>query len=316
MAVSLTSRVGARLPLADALLVACVASWGFNATVMKYALGDGGFTPLSYMAPRFAIATVLFVWVARAKIGSLSLDRGDVKRMAIWGATAIATNQIGFAWSFEYASATTVSLLFGTLPIFAGLYSELLGVERLGSRRWLAALVSFSGVSLVAIGATGGVEGSIGGILLCLYAPASFALYSITLAPLVRKHGTYRVNAIASLFCLPVLMLAAVPDLVRTDWGSITWLAWLCLPYSALLAYAITNLIWFVAVVRVGAARASIYANLQPFLGAVFALVVLGERESWLGWVGGGVIGAGIVLSKLRVKRRAAPLEAAVPPHE
>jgi drug/metabolite transporter (DMT)-like permease len=295
-----TTRARGLLPAADVLLFLCVASWGFNATVTKYALGDGGFTPLSYTGPRFAIATLVFVVVARAKIGSLRLDRADMKKLAIWGALAIASNQIGFAWSFEFASATTVSLLFGTLPIFAGIYSELLGVEKLGSRRWVAALVSFSGVALVAIGAVGGVDGSIGGILLCLYAPASFALYSITLAPLVRKHGTYRVNAIASLFCLPVLLLAAVPEMARVEWGAITPLAWGCLAYSALAAYAITNLIWFVVVDRVGAARASVYANLQPFLGAVFALLILSESVTWLQWVGGAAIAGGIVLAKLR----------------
>jgi drug/metabolite transporter (DMT)-like permease len=306
-------RVRGRVPTADVLLFACVASWGFNATVTKYALGDGGFTPLSYAGPRFAIATLVFVAVAHAKIGTLRLERGDLKRLALWGTLAIATNQIAFAWSFDFASATTVSLLFGTLPIFAGIYSELFGVEKLGTRRWFAAFVSFSGVALVALGATGGIGGSIGGILLCLYAPASFALYSITLAPLVRKHGTYRVNALASLFCLPVLLLASVPELTRVDWGAITGLAWACLMYSALAAYAITNLIWFVIVDRGGVARASIYANLQPFLGAIFALLVLSEVVTWLQWAGGAAIAGGIVLAKLRT--RATPeIEAA--PHE
>ena len=124
----------------------------------------------------------------------------------------------------------------------------------------------------------GGLSASLGGIFLALYAPASFALYSIALAPLVRTYGTFRVNALASLFCLPVLLTAAIPELIQTDWEAIDGLAWAGLVYSALLAYALTNLMWFVAVARVGAARASVYANLQPFLGAVFALVLLSEE--------------------------------------
>jgi drug/metabolite transporter (DMT)-like permease len=279
------------------MLLFCVTVWGFNFTVSKYAL-EHGFSPLSYAAPRFAIATVLFVVIAYVREGDLRLERRDLLRVAFWGAVAIASNQIGFMWSFEFASASTVALIFGTLPIFAGIFSQLLGVDRLGTRRWLAAAVSFSGVALVALGAVGALSASPAGIFLALYAPASFALYSITLAPLVRKYGTFRVNALASLFCLPVLLAAALPDLLRTDWGEIDGLAWAGLAYSALLAYAITNLMWFVAVARVGAARASVYANLQPFLGAVFALLVLGEDMSTLQFAGGFVIGAGILLAR------------------
>ncbi len=305
-----------RLRSADAMLLFCVTVWGFNFTVSKYALGHG-FSPLSYAAPRFAIATVLFVAIAYIREGDLRLERRDLRRVAFWGAIAIASNQVGFLWSFEFASASTVALLFGTLPIFAGIFSQVLGVDRLGSRRWLAAAVSFSGVALVAVGAVGGLSASLGGIFLALYAPASFALYSIALAPLVRTYGTFRVNALASLFCLPVLLTAAIPELIRTDWEAIDGLAWAGLVYSALLAYALTNLMWFVAVARVGAARASVYANLQPFLGAVFALVLLSEEMGALQWAGGIAIAAGIVLGRLRVGRRAeqAP-ELTSPPHE
>jgi drug/metabolite transporter (DMT)-like permease len=304
-----------RIPSADAMLLFCVTVWGFNFTVSKYALGHG-FSPLSYATPRFAMATVLFVVIAYVREGDLRLERRDLGRVAVCGAVAIASNQIAFMWSFEFASASTVALIFGTLPIFAGIFSQLLGVDRLGTRRWLAAAVSFSGVALVALGAVAGLSASLGGIVLSLYAPASFAFYSIILAPLVRKYGTFRVNALASLFCLPVLLVAAVPQLVQTDWGSIDGLAWAGLVYSALLAYAITNLLWFVAVARVGAARASIYANLQPFLGAVFALLLLSEEMGPLQWAGGAAIATGIVLGRVRSRRAEPAPELAPAPHE
>jgi drug/metabolite transporter (DMT)-like permease len=103
----------------------------------------------------------------------------------------------------------------------------------------------------------------------------------------VRAHGTYRVNALISLACLPVMLAAAAPELARTDWSLITPLAWAGLLYSAIVAYALTNLIWFVAVSRVGAARAAVYANLQPFFGALFALVLISEPMAPLQWAGG-----------------------------
>jgi hypothetical protein len=72
------------------------------------------------------------------------------------------------------------------------------------------------------------------------------------------------------------------------------------------------------AVERVGTARASVYANLQPFLGAVFALVILSETMGSLEWLGGVAIAAGIVVSRTGSAKwkHGSPLEAEIAPHE
>ena len=62
----------------------------------------------------------------------------------------------------------------------------------------------------------------------------------------------------------------------------------------------ITNVLWFTAIDRVGPSRASLYANLQPFLGALFALLLLSEKMTALQVVGGLAIAAGIVLARRR----------------
>jgi drug/metabolite transporter (DMT)-like permease len=292
-----------RVQATDFALLGCVAVWGFNVAITKYAFGHG-FSPLSYAGPQFAITTLVFVLLALRRYGALRLDRRDVLRLALWGGVVFSTNWIAFSWSVEFASAATVALLFGTMPIFAALFSQLLRIERLDTRRWLAALVSFTGVGLVAVGATTGLHASVGGVLLALYAPASFALYSIGLAPLVRRYGPLRVNTVSSLFCLPVLLAAAAPELARTDWEAVSGLAWLCLAFSA-LSFAPTNLLWFTGVAKVGAARASVYLNLQPFFGALAALLLLSEEILPLQWIGGVIIVAGIALSRVRAARPA-----------
>ena len=68
--------------------------------------------------------------------------------------------------------------------------------------------------------------------------------------------------------------------------------------YSLFFSLVFTNIMWFTAIDRVGAARSALYANLQPFLGAFFALVVLSEEMGTLQIAGGLVIGAGILLAR------------------
>jgi drug/metabolite transporter (DMT)-like permease len=300
---------------ADALLVVCVVIWGLNFTVIKEALGNG-FEPLAFGSTRFAMATAAFVGVSLARGERLRMQRRDALVIAAWSG-AVALNQIGFAYSFHLATASTIALLFGTLPIFAGIYSQLAGIDRLGSRRWLAAAISFFGVAMVAIGVHGTPSGHVGGILISLVAPATFSLYSIGLTPYVHRYGTYTVNLLISVFALPVILAISSPQLASMDWGAVTPLGWLCLAYSALVAYTFTNLLWFVAVKRVGAARASVYANLQPFIGAVFALLILSETMTALEWLGGAAIAAGIVLSRTgSASWKHVALETETAPHE
>jgi drug/metabolite transporter (DMT)-like permease len=282
---------------ADVLLVVCVTIWGLNFTVIKYGLGNG-FNPLTFASLRFTIATGALVGMSAAR-------------------SERAVNQIGFAFSFDFARASTVALLFGTLPIFAGIFSQIAGIDRLTARRWIAAAISFAGVGIVAVAVHGTPSGRPGGILISLVAPATFALYSIGLTPYVRKYGTYTVNMLIAVFALPPLLAISAPQLASMDWSSVTPVAWLGLLYSALVAYTFTNLLWFAAVERVGTARAAIYANLQPFLGAVFALVLLSEPVNSLEWLGGAAIAAGILLSRTgSASWKHVPLETKTAPHE
>jgi drug/metabolite transporter (DMT)-like permease len=49
---------------------------------------------------------------------------------------------------------------------------------------------------------------------------------------------------------------------------------------------------------RVGPSRATLVANLQPFIAAVFALVLLSETITWVQIAGGFLIGGGILLAR------------------
>src|SRR4051794_19110358 len=150
-------RRSALLASSDLLLLTMVTLWGMNFAVSKYAISHF-FTPLAYSASRFTLATAAFTGVAYAHERSLYVDRRSLRVMAALGACVILANQVAFIYALQLSSASTVALLFGTMPVFAALASR----ERLGGRHWLAAAVSFGGVALVASGAQGGISGDLG----------------------------------------------------------------------------------------------------------------------------------------------------------
>jgi drug/metabolite transporter (DMT)-like permease len=285
-----------RLP-PDVLLLATVLFWSFNFTVVKYALTNG-WEPLAYSSVRFAVGAVIFSAFTYAREGTLRVSRVDVRLMVVAAALGVWVNQLAFVYSVRLTTAATVALMFGTLPIFVALIAWIFRLEHLHLRHWFATIVSFSGVALVAAGATSGLSGDLGGILLGLLASVTWAAYSVAMAPLMQRYSPYRISAFMLVVGSVPLVLSALRQLAEQDWSSLGALAWAAFVYSLFFSLVFTNIMWFTAIDRVGAARASLYANLQPFLGAFFALVVLSESMGALQVVGGLVIGAGILLAR------------------
>jgi drug/metabolite transporter (DMT)-like permease len=285
-----------RLP-PDVLLLATVLFWSFNFTVVKYALTNG-WEPLAYSSVRFAVGAVIFSAFTYAREGTLRVSRVDVRLMVVAAALGVWVNQLAFVYSVRLTTAATVALMFGTLPIFVALVAWIFRLEHLHLRHWFATVVSFSGVALVAAGATSGLSGDLGGILLGLLASVTWAAYSVAMAPLMQRYSPYRISAFMLVVGSVPLVLSALRQLAEQDWSSLGALAWAAFVYSLFFSLVFTNIMWFTAIDRVGAARASLYANLQPFLGAFFALVVLSESMGALQVVGGLVIGAGILLAR------------------
>jgi drug/metabolite transporter (DMT)-like permease len=285
-----------RLP-PDVLLLATVLFWSFNFTVVKYALTNG-WEPLAYSSVRFAVGAVIFSAFTYAREGTLRVSRVDVRLMVVAAALGVWVNQLAFVYSVRLTTAATVALMFGTLPIFVALVAWIFRLEHLHLRHWFATIVSFSGVALVAAGATSGLSGDLGGILLGLLASVTWAAYSVAMAPLMQRYSPYRISAFMLVVGSVPLVLSALRQLAEQDWSSLGALAWAAFVYSLFFSLVFTNIMWFTAIDRVGAARASLYANLQPFLGAFLALVVLSESMGALQVVGGLVIGAGILLAR------------------
>jgi len=283
--------------VADAMLLVTVCLWALNFTASKYIL-DHGFQPLSYSGIRYALAALIFLVIVLPRERSLRIERRDLPLVA--GAIVLLfLNQIGFVFAIDLSTATTVALIFGTLPIFTALIARLVGIEQLSRRFWLAAALSFGGVALVTAGSGESISGNVWGDLLALLGAATWGAYSVALAPLLRRYSPYRLSAIF-LVVVSVALLAVGAPQVEDQSFDLSGLVWLSFVYAVLGPLVITNLLWFSAIDRVGPSRASLFANLQPFLAAVIALLLLHENLTRIQFAGGLLIAAGIVFSRGR----------------
>jgi uncharacterized membrane protein len=135
----------------------------------------------------------------------------------------------------------------------------------------------------------------------------------VTIAPLMRRYSPYRISAVVLLvMCVPFLA-ASSPQIASQDYASLGWLVWAGLAFAIVGPLFLTNLLWFTAIHRVGPSRATLFANVQPFVAAVFAALILSERLHWLQILGGVTILAGIVLERRWRRVRVDPAPAGAP---
>jgi drug/metabolite transporter (DMT)-like permease len=291
---------------ADLMLLATVALWALNFTVTKYVISHG-FQPVAYGALRFGAAALVFAAFAWWRERSFALRRRDLAVVAGAALVGIFLNQLSFVYAIKLTTATTVALLFGTLPVMTGIFASLLGIERLNSRFWLAAVLAFGGAGLVALGSGTGVSGQLWGDLLGFVAAATWAWYTVAVSPLLRRYSTLRLSAVAFTIGSIPLLFVGLPQLARQDYH-LPATIWLLLAFAVAGPLVLANLLWFGGISRVGPSRASVFANAQPFLAAVFSLLILSEPLGRLQVAGGFLIACAILIS--RIPSRAAPAEA------
>ena len=279
------------------MLLTTVLLWALNLSATKYILTHG-LGPLPYATVRYGLAALIFVALTLVAERTLHIQRRHLPLVAL-AAVALWVNQLSFVFALDLTTASTIGLLLGAIPIFTALFGLLLGTERPSQRFWIAAAISAVGVGLVALGAGGEVSASGVGILLGLSTGATWAAYSVTVAPLMRTYSPSRVSAIVIPATWILLAVSGLQQTADQDW-SVGWELWSLLLFATLGPLVLTNILWFRSIHRVGPSRATLFANIQPFIAAVFALLLLSERMTWLQVGGGILIGAGILLSRRR----------------
>jgi len=287
-----------RLTAAEVMLLVTVSIWAFNFTVTRYALTHG-FEPLAYSATRFAAAAIVVSSITYGVEHSLRFEPRHALVLAAAAVVGIYINQITFVYAVDLTNASTVALIFGSLPILTAVFAYAVGVERLHRRFWIAAAISFLGVILVAAGSGGGFSGNLTGDLLALVATATWGIYSVAIVPLLRRYSVWRISAGALVVAAIPLLLTAIPQLARQDWD-LEPLVWAALVFAVLGPLVLTNVLWFTAIERVGPSRATLVTNLQPFLAALFAVALLSEELTWLQVAGGLAIGVSLLLARRR----------------
>jgi drug/metabolite transporter (DMT)-like permease len=286
----------------ELMLLTVVVLWALNLTVTRYVLTHG-FRPLAFSTTRYGLAAVIFVCITLAVERSVRIARRDLPLVGA-AALAIFLNQVAFVYAVKTTTASVVAIILGATPIFAALFGFALRTESVSGRFWFGAAISFAGVGLVAVGAGGKLSGNLGGVLLGICTAATWAAYSVAITPLMRRYSPQRISAIVLPLGWVGIALAGAHQTSAQDYA-LGWRVWVLFAFATLGPLVLTNILFFRALHRIGPARSTLATNLQPFVAAVFALLLLSEKITVLQVAGGVCIAAGILVAR---RRSAAPI--------
>jgi len=306
-------RAVGRFEGADGLLLLAVGIWGLNVSVVKFILGR--FQPLELSVLRFTVGAGIFFLIVRLREGDMRVPRRDWVLLVAAAIVGVTFNQATFVYSLRFTTATNLSLLLTSTPVWAALAVWVGGMEWVGTRHWHGIVISMVGVGAIIVFRPGGVGVwfHLLGDILALATAVSWAAYSVLIRPLVQRHSVFKVSAWVLLLGSLALLPLGVPQFQGHVLATLPPLYWAGYAYSLLAAVVLTNAFWFAGIRRLGAARGTVYANIQPFIGVFFAGLLLHERISPLQLLGGLIVVAGVVYGRSIARAASARTDAKEP---
>lgn len=289
------------------LALAAGAMWGTTGLISEL-LSAGGVEITAIGFWRVLLATVGFLVYGLFRPSLFRVDRKGLLLIMGVGGVLVALFEVAFQFGFRHLGvAATVALLY-TAPVMITLLAGPLLGERVTRLRLLLAVVAAVGVALTVFGAQGvkGAGGSVWiGLLAGLGAAVSYAGTTLLARYTVPRYGSERVlfYEIAGGTLVLAAVLGAV-DASPLAGGTPEWMrspaAWAQVLTLGLVTVVLANFAFFGAARRIDAAPTAVGASCEPVVGALLALLFLGQQLTWVGWVGLAMVVGGVAGGYLR----------------
>jgi drug/metabolite transporter (DMT)-like permease len=261
--------------------------------------------PLPFAAFRVTAAAALLEIIRRAQRGE-TIRRADRPRILLYALLGVSFNQILFICGLSLTSAIHTTILTATIPVFTLAAAVLLRRETLTARA--AGAIGLAGAGALALLNAHQFEwsnGSFRGDLLIIANSISYSLYLVLSRRALADYRATAYTAACFRYGSVLIVLAAIPDLIRFSPSRTPPLAWTCLGAVIVLCTVIPYLLNSWALARTHASQVAFYVFLQPLIATALAIPILGENLTAKAVVASALILAGLAVSVARGRRGA-----------
>ena len=263
--------------------------FGSAVTVSRFAY-DGGASGIFVATSRTLIVIVVLASAIKLSRLSWSLPRSIVPLVIVSG-VLMTGSTYGVIGAVEFISVGLTSLLFFTFPVIIAVIVMALRIEQFSASKLFAIVLAFIGLTAMLESSIGNVDWR--GTAFALVAAVTTAVNTIVIAHYFQRISVLVLMLHLSIVTLIVLLLIAVVigDLRLPNgpsgWGGV---------FGVSVFHALGMPMFYAAVARIGALKASMAINVQPVTSIFEAWVLFGEVLSILQAAGGTLVLASIAL--------------------
>jgi drug/metabolite transporter (DMT)-like permease len=264
------------------------------------------FPALHLSAYRLAVSSVFLLVYLLGTRRWVRVTLRDAVYFIPYALVGMLLHQITFFTGLRTVDATTASLILSLSPICTALFARLFLKESFTLRMTMGSVVAFAGVFFVVANGTGlmlRISSGIGWMLICMLA---FSGSVVLMKKLTERMDPLAATAYSTMLgCIMVLPVSIWSEPHAELPPYYGW--WLALIGSALLIQGLCAVVWNAQIRKVGAATASLFLNLQPFVAMVSGYFILGTPITYMQVAGSVLIVCGVILATFqrRPKRNA-----------
>jgi len=256
--------------------------------------------PLAFSALR-VVGAVLILDAFRLLRQREKIRPSDRKRLLLYGLLGVSFNQILFILGLSLTTAINTTILTATIPVFTLAAAALLGRERLTPRSLTGLLLAGAGAYVLLNAQRFSWENaSFRGVSLLLLNCMSYSLYLVLSRPILAHYRVATFTATVFRYGAILIVLVALPQILRLDWRAVPPVAWACALAVIVLCTAIPYLLNSWALARTHASHVAFYVFLQPVITTALAVVLLGESLTPKTAVAALLILAGLAVTLIR----------------
>jgi len=256
----------------NALLPGITSALSFSAAdILGKVVFNDGMDVLSFITTR-GVLTVLFFWFWLRHAPPRRRHTRRERIVSIVIGLMFAANVFGLLLAIQLLPLSIAILTYFVYPLLTGLAGAATGIDRVGWRGMLAALVAFIGLAMMLGARLGDVE------LLGVVSALGAAVIRVVSLLITRAslHGTdsrlntwYSLVPSAAVFVLASLLTQTWnPPLSALGWGAFAGMS---------ITSTISVLAIFVSITRIGPFRTALIMNLEPLVSTIGSIVLLGE---------------------------------------
>jgi drug/metabolite transporter (DMT)-like permease len=300
----------------DLLLLLMTFIWGSNYAIVKAAFDE--LPPQPYNAIRMTVAsTVFLVAIAIARryrrpsvfYTPDPITRRDWFVLAGLALVGHVLYQLCFVGGLARTSVANSALILAMTPVAIAGINVIRGYEHVGTWHWIGALLSIGGIYLVVGHGASIASGHLTGDLLVVGGVLCWAVYTVGAGRLMDRHSPLGVTGISMAMGTVVYVAIAIPAMRTVNWPAVSPTTWVALVYSAVFAIAVSYMIWYTAVQRIGGTRTSAYSNLVPIVALAVAVFWRGEPLGGTKLAGAALVLAGVAITRAAAHLKAAPAQ-------